>query len=62
MNNILCGNFPPPVFGYAALTIVNLSRGTSGTLLIDPSGNLVAVEEILKAGNAFSICGNYICK
>lgn len=60
VNYILCGNFPQPVFGYAALTIVNLSRGTSGTLLIDSSCNLLAVEEILKAGDSFSICGNYI--
>ena len=62
MNNILCGNFPPPVFGYAVLTIVNQSRGTSGTLLINTSGNLSVVEEMLKAHDVFSICGNYICK
>ena len=62
MNDILCGNFPPPLFGCAVITIVNQSNGTHGTLLIDPSGNLIAVEEILKAGNAFSTCGNYICK
>ncbi len=62
INYILCSNFPAPLFGCAALTIVNQSLGTSGTLLIDPSGNLLAVEEILKAGNTFSICGNYICK
>ena len=62
INYILCSNFPAPLFGYAALTIVNQSHGTSGALLINPSGNLFAVEEILKAGNEFSICGNYICK
>ena len=62
INYILCSNFPAPLFGYAALTIVNQSHGTSGALLINSSGNLFAAEEILKSHDEFSICGNYICK
>lgn len=61
-NGILCSNFPVPVFGFGALTIVDLSTGTSGECLVNSLGQLFTVEAILKTNHEFAICGSYMCK
>lgn len=62
MNTIYCSYFPEPVFGYGVLTIVNLSTGTSGSCVINASGQLCAIDAIVKSNHVFAICGSYICK
>ena len=60
LNAILCSGFPAPLFAYSALHIINLTTGEIGSCTIRQNGQLLILNNILKAGHAFCISGVYI--
>ena len=62
VNDVLCDQFPVPVFGFGNVSCINLSTGVHSSCLIDPNGQLLTTDTVLKAENQFAICGSYICQ
>ena len=60
INAILCSGFPAPLLAYSALHIINITTGEIGSCTIRQNGQLLILNNILKAGHAFCISGVYI--